>query len=102
MYARIQACLATIILVLAFCLPVFAMETVSSGKIMMVVENQLAVMEMSKKEMRQFDVSGAAIYRNGLPVSAAALGSGDWVTVTAEQKDGRLVATLVEAASDHR
>ncbi len=107
MYARMQACGTATILILALCLPVLAMENVSgenisSGKIMMVVENQLSVLEMPKREMRQFDVSKAAVYRNGLPVSAQALGSGDWVTVTAEQRDGRLVATLVEAASDHR
>jgi hypothetical protein len=72
-----------------------------SGKVFMVVENQLAVVDPAN-EMQRFDISMAAIYRNGLLAPSAALSNGDWVTVTAEDRDGRLVATLVEASSDRR
>jgi hypothetical protein len=87
-------------LIIALCIPSVAFADVQTGKVMMVMENQLAVIDAVKNESHRFDISSAAIYRNGLLVQPAALASGDWVTVTSELQEGRLVATLVEAASD--
>jgi hypothetical protein len=89
-------------IVLAACglAPSIALADVQTGKVFMVMENQLAVMDSAKNEMHRFDISMAAVYRNGLLAAPAALANGDWVTVTTEMQDGRLVATLVEASSD--
>jgi hypothetical protein len=100
MRAWIQKLTLCAALTTAWLMPSFALAGVQSGKVMMVMENQLALIDSSTDEMHRFDISAAAIYRNGLPVASAALKSGDWVTVTTEMQDGALVATLVEAGSD--
>ena len=86
---------------LALVLPGIAMASVQTGKVMMVMENQLSVANSMSEAVRHFDISTASIYRNGLPVPASKLALGDWVTVTTEKlEDGRDVVTLVEAGSD--
>jgi len=98
---RIASCFLLVVSLIALTSVTFAAaDATCSGKVLMVVENQLTVGEMGSKDMRHFDISAAAIYKNGLPASSAALAMGDWVTVTSEMQDGRLVAMLVEAGSN--
>ena len=75
-------------------------EEVKAGKVGMVVENNLSVID-DKNEVQHFDIGKAQIYRNGLPTQATALVPGDWVTVTYLADAGRNVAILVEAQVGH-
>jgi hypothetical protein len=97
----ILTCLVLVVFLVGICAAAFAKESMHTGRVMMVVENNLSVMDTATKKVRHFDVGAAMVLRNGLPVSPTALAGGDWVTITAEEQDGRLAATLVEAASDH-
>jgi hypothetical protein len=81
-------------------LPQAALAEVQTGKILVVMESKLAIVGPGGADVHHFDISKAAIFRNGLPTPPAGLASGDWVTVTTETQDGREVATLVEAGSD--
>src|SRR5687768_15021384 len=101
MRAWIYKSLMGILLLACGFVPSIARAEVQMGKVFMIVENQLTVMDPSKKDMQRFDISKADVYRNGLIATPAALAHGDWVTVTTEMQDDRLVVTLVEANSDH-
>lgn len=96
-----RGCIFAIFLAVGGLMTPLALADVQTGKVLMVVENHLAVIGPANEEVVRFDISEAAIYRNGLPVPPAGLVSGDWVTVTTEIQDGRKVATLVEAGGDH-
>lgn len=91
-----------IVLLVAFSafVPKLAVADVQTGKILVALENKLAIVGPGGAEVYHFDISKAAIFRNGLPSPPAALASGDWVTVTTEKQEGREVTTLVEAGSD--
>jgi hypothetical protein len=95
-----RGCILALLLTLCTITSSQSLAEVQTGKVLLVVENQLAVVGTGGEEVMRFDISEAAIYRNGLPATAAGLASGDWVTVTTEMQEGRKVATLVEAGGD--
>lgn len=85
---------------IALSLPSFALAGIQAGKVVMVVGNDLAMIDMQKSETFRFDIGDTMVLRDGLLVKPSSLQSGDWVTVTTEMQENKEVVTLVEASSN--